>query len=44
MGVIGLDYPAVYIEAERLGIDVSNGLMMKIKRLERMVLDKMAEV
>jgi hypothetical protein len=40
MGVIGLDYHAVYREAERLAIDLSAGLMKKIKRLERSVLEQ----
>ncbi len=41
MGIVGLDYPAVYREAERLEIEVSNCTMLKIKALERHVLEKM---
>ena len=34
-GPVGLDYPAVYAEAERLEVDLSGCLMKKIKALEQ---------
>jgi len=43
MGIIGLDYPAVYAEARRMEIEVSNCVMGKIRVLERFVLGEMAE-
>lgn len=43
MGVIGLDYHAVYTEAQRIGIELSICTMKKIKALERAVLKKMAK-
>ena len=42
MGVIGLDYHAVYAEAQRIGIDLSVCTMKKIKALERAVLKKIS--
>lgn len=41
MGVIGLDYPAVYLEAERLEIELTPRVMGKIKALERVELDRL---
>ncbi len=38
MGIVGLDYPAVWAMAARLEIEVSNCVMMKIQALERAVL------
>ena len=43
MGVIGLDYRVLYLEAERLEINLSNCMMKKIKVLEKSVLESMAE-
>lgn len=43
MGVIGLDYHAVYTEAERIGIVLSVCTMKKIKCLERVVLEGMTK-
>jgi len=37
--LIGLDYTAVYAEAERLGIELSNSTMIKIKLLEAKVIE-----
>lgn len=42
MGVVGLDYPAVYQEAARLGIEISNCTMAKVKALERHSLQELA--
>ena len=39
-GPVGLDYPALYLEAERLDIELSPALMRKIKALERQTLNK----
>ena len=38
VGIIGLDYHAVYREAARIGIELSNCTMRKIKVLERLAL------
>ena len=43
MGIVGLDYPAVYAEAARLEIEVSNCVMGKIRALERAVLQEAAK-
>lgn len=43
MGIIGLDYPAVYAEATRLTMDLSLCTMKKIKRLERVVLESVRD-
>jgi hypothetical protein len=43
MGIIGLDYPAVYLEAARLEIEVSHCVMGKIRALEHYVLSEMAK-
>ncbi|WP_369688322.1 DUF1799 domain-containing protein [Desulfatitalea tepidiphila] len=40
MGVIGLDYNVLYQEAIRLGIDLSPGVMKKIRTLEAATLEK----
>ena len=37
-GIIGIDYAVIYLESERLEIDLSPCLMKKIKHLERKVL------
>ena len=42
MGIVGLDYPAVWAMAERLEIEMSNCVMGKIRALENAVLMKMA--
>ncbi len=42
-GVIGLDYTAVYREAERLEIDLSPCMMKKIKALESFELGRTNE-
>lgn len=39
-GAVGLDYNAVHREARRLEIDLSPGLMAKIKHLERFELER----
>ena len=39
-GPTGLDYPAVYAEAQRLDIDLSNCVIRKIKALERLTLNQ----
>jgi hypothetical protein len=41
MGVIGLDYHAVYAEAARVGIELSVCTMGKIKALERAMLSQL---
>jgi len=43
LGIVGLDYPAVYAEASRLEIEISNCVMNKIRALERFMLNKIAE-
>jgi len=43
LGVVGLDYTAVYAEAARLEIECSVCTMRKIKVLEREVLRDMAK-
>jgi len=43
MGIVGLDYPAVWAMAERLEIEVSNCVMGKIRALEHYVLGEMAK-
>lgn len=43
MGIVGLDYPAVYLVAGQLGIEMSTCLMGKIRALENAVLTKLAE-
>lgn len=43
MGIVGLDYPAVYAEAKRLGLETSVCTMRKIKRLERAVLTALSK-
>ena len=43
MGIIGLDYNALYAEAGRLDIDLSIAMMRKIKCLERIVLEGMVK-
>lgn len=40
LGIVGLDYPAVWAMAERLEIEVGNCVMGKIRALERMVLQE----
>ena len=42
-GPTGLDYPALYLEAERLEVDLSNCLMKKIKALERQTLTRLRD-
>jgi len=39
-GLIGLDYVAVQLEADRLEIDLSRSCMRKIKKLERVELKR----
>ncbi len=41
MGIVGIDYSAVYSEAKRLEIDLSPCTMKKIKALEANVLDEL---
>lgn len=43
LGVIGMDYHAVYAEAKRIGIELSICTMAKIKALERFTLQQMTE-
>ena len=43
MGIIGLDYHAVYVEAARIGVDLSVCTMRKIKCLEWTALKMMNE-
>jgi len=38
LGIVGLDYSMVYREADRLGIELSDCTMKKIKSLEAHVL------
>jgi hypothetical protein len=44
MGVIGLDYRVLYLEAARLEIELSNCLMNKIRALERSTLESMVKL
>lgn len=41
--MIGLDYPAVYDEARRLGFDLSAGFVRKVKILEQMAMASSGE-
>ena len=41
-GIVGLDYPALFQIAERMGIEVSVCTMKKIQALERGELEKQA--
>lgn len=43
LGIVGLDYPAVWAMAARLEIEVGNCLMRKIQGLEREVLAQMSD-
>ena len=41
MGIIGLDYPAVWTMAKMIEIEMTPCLMMKIQKLEYAVLESM---
>lgn len=43
MGIVGLDYPAVWAVADRMQIEVSNCVMSKIRALEDFVLGQLAK-
>lgn len=43
MGIVGLDYPAVWAMAERLEIEVGACMMGKIQALENFVLSELAK-
>ncbi len=38
--IIGLDYPAVYMVAESLGIDISPAILYKLQMLEHKAVDR----
>ena len=40
LGLVGLDYPAVRIEARALGIYMSHGLMRKLQAMEHHYLER----
>jgi hypothetical protein len=40
VGVVGLDYNVIYLECNRLEIDLSNCLMAKIRALEKFELSR----
>jgi len=37
-GVVGLDYPAVFAVAERMGIEVDEAMLHKLRAVERVTL------
>lgn len=40
-GILGLDYTCLYQEAARMGIELTQRTMRKVKALERNVLERM---